>query len=248
MEKVIQRQINNILDFLNEYKEKTNARGVVLGISGGKDSTVVAMLAKKVWGDNVMGILMPNGNQIDLADSIYVAETLNLNYRIINIDRVFNTLLNTIDNEDQVISEKAITNIPPRLRMTTLYAIAQSLGYRVIGTGNMSEGYIGWCTKWGDTACDLNPLAFSTCTDVIEMGKILAKEFGLDEKYIVKTPSDGLTGKSDEANFGFSYKDLDNYILYGECEDEELQQKIEKMHRMSAHKRNMPYTRLDYID
>ena len=139
--------------------------------------------------------------------------------------------------------------------MTTLYAIAQTYGYRVIGTGNYSEGYVGWCTKFGDTACDFNPLAGFTCTEVKQIGKLAAAELGIDkdgfiESYIYKTPSDGLTGKTDEDNLGFTYDLLDCYIHYGmngfetdEIKDyqEELQ-KIIDMHKSSEHKRRMPYT------
>ena len=147
-----------IIDWLNEYKESTNAKGVVLGISGGKDSTVVAMLSKLVFGDNVVGVIMPNGIQNDIDDAIKVCDTLNIKYKIVIIENTFKKLINAIEYPESestkevefdysYISGKAKTNIPPRLRMTTLYAIAQTLGYRVIGTGNASERTIGWTTK-----------------------------------------------------------------------------------------------------
>lgn len=252
-------KLEEILNWLETYKENTHCDGVVLGISGGKDSTTVAMLAKKIWGNNVFGVLMPNGVQSDLADALQVVRTLDIQYHIVNIGAAYQSLIQEIEYTEYMdsnglpdlrrdgvaITNKSLTNIPPRLRMTVLYAIAQSLGYRVIGTGNMSESYIGWCTKWGDTACDLNPLATLTCTEVIELGKLLAKEFNLEEKLIVKTPSDGLSGKSDEDNFGFSYATLDDYIT-GEGINinvkYEIAEKIEQMHRASEHKRNMPIT------
>ena len=124
--------------------------------------------------------------------------------------------------------------------MTTLYSIAQTLGYRVIGTGNASEAYIGWTTKWGDSAYDLNPIASLTCTEVMELGCLLSREFGLDERLAIKAPSDGLTGKTDEDNFGFTYKELDDYVLYGKEPSEEKLEKIKRMHAFSAHKRKMP--------
>ena len=238
-------------ELIRDYYLKNNLGGVVLGISGGKDSTVVAMLAKKVWGDNVFGVLMPNGEQNDLADSLSIVKTLNIKHRIVNIEAIYNNLIHAI--EDQVvdgysgfvencpkITEKAKTNIPPRIRMAALYAVAQTLGYRVIGTGNASEAYIGWTTKWGDSAYDLNPIYNLTCGQVVEIGKILAEEFGLDEKYVNKTPSDGLTGKSDEENFGFTYADLDKWVLGARCLPAETVQKIKKLHELSAHKRKMP--------
>ena len=236
-----------ITEWMNEYKEKTNCRGVVLGISGGKDSTVVAMLSKKVFGDNVFGVIMPNGEQKDIDDAVTVCQTLNINYRIVNINDAYKGLLNAIaycpGMEDANISDKAKTNIPPRLRMTTLYAIAQTLGYRVIGTGNFSERYIGWFTKFGDGGCDLNPIAHLTCFEVVELGKELCKEFELPESLIVKTPADGLTGKSDEDNFGFTYQQLENYIkLVDGSGDVDIDKKIEHMNKMSEHKLRTPYT------
>lgn len=133
--------------------------------------------------------------------------------------------------------------IPQRIRMTTLYAIAQTLGYRVIGTGNASEAYIGWTTKWGDSAYDFNPIAHLTCTEVMSLGELLANEFGLNKKYVTKTPSDGLCGKTDEDSFGFTYATLDGYISGGmSSTDYETALKIEQMHQASEHKRNMPAT------
>ena len=239
--------INHITEWMNEYKEKTNCSGVVLGISGGKDSTVVAMLSKKVFGDNVFGVIMPNGEQKDIDDAVTVCQTLDINYRIVNINDAYKGLLNAIaycpGMEDATISDKAKTNIPPRLRMTTLYAIAQTLGYRVIGTGNFSERYIGWFTKFGDGGCDLNPIAHLTCFEVVELGKELCKEFELPESLIVKTPADGLTGKSDEDNFGFTYQQLENYIkLVDGSGDADVDKKIEHMNKMSEHKLRIPYT------
>lgn len=250
----IKQHKQEILDWLEKYKNDTKCNGVVIGISGGKDSTTVAMLAKKVWGNNVVGVLMPNGDQADIQDSFDVVHGLNMQHLTVNIGSIYKLICHTIDVSVTVapylsetkaklphVSEKAQTNIPPRIRMIALYAIAQTLGYRVIGTGNASEQYIGWTTKWGDGACDLNPIQHLTCTEVVELGKLLAKEFGLDESFIVKQPSDGLTGKSDEDNFGFTYEQLDKWI----CNDttdipEEVKAKIEKMHAASRHKFGFP--------
>ena len=249
----MEAKLKEILDWLEQYKEITRCRGVVLGISGGKDSTVVAMLAKKVWGDNVLGVLMPNHNQADLDDSLKIVETLGINFKVVNIGKVYDSLLEVVEDEGSGsdycngkvfnISRKSLTNIPPRIRMTVLYAIAQTIGYRVIGTGNASEAYIGWTTKWGDSAYDFNPIAHLTCTEVMAIGELLAEKFGLDKKYVVKTPSDGLCGKSDEDSFGFTYSTLDGYITGGASNtDYETALKIEQMHQASEHKRNMPAT------
>lgn len=260
----MENELSKILSWMRKYQRDTNCKGVVLGISGGKDSTVVAMLAKKVWGDNVFGILMPNGEQKDILDSLKIATTLGIKHRIVNIETVYNSLLNVVENriiEDNwvencpKITNKAKTNIPPRLRMTILYAVAQTMGYRVIGTGNASEAYIGWTTKWGDSAYDFNPIAHLTCTEVMALGELLAEEFGLDKRYVIKTPSDGLCGKSDEDSFGFSYEQLDHVI---DCRKKsaliditpfaqlpissEIVLKIDEMYRNSKHKRELPLT------
>lgn len=234
---------NQIIKWLEEYRDNTQCRGVVLGISGGKDSTTVAMLAKKVWGDNVVGIMMPDGGQVDLDDSVAICNSLNLRHALVNIGGAVTQILHGINASVPFVdvTQKAITNIPPRVRMTTLYAIAQTLGYRVIGTGNASEVYIGWTTKWGDSAYDLNPIAGLTCSEVVTVGLELAKEFGLDEKYITKTPSDGLTEMSDEDNFGFTYAELDGFINGVFPESAEVGKKIIAMHTATEHKRCLPY-------
>ena len=251
----VEEGISEILSWLQKYKEHTGCRGVVIGLSGGKDSTTVAMLCKKVWDKNVFAVLMPNGKQADIDDSFNIAKTLHLSHVVVDIGGAYNSIIDNIYYGEYIasngnmdpwknieITDKSKTNIPPRLRMTVLYAIAQSLGFRVVGTGNASEGYIGWCTKWGDCAHDFNPIAHLTCTEVVQVGQYLAKEFGLDEKYIVKTPADGLSGKSDEDNFGFTYETLDGYISGETHPDAEIVEKIEAMHTASAHKRAMPAT------
>lgn len=251
---VLTDKLNKILEWMSDYRDKSQCRGVVIGLSGGKDSTVVALLAKRVFGDNVFAILMPNGVQKDISDSIEIAEGLKLNYRIVNIETVYNIFNHVVeDKKDDTISktdfvencpkitDKAKTNIPPRLRMAILYAVAQTLGYRVIGTGNKSEAYIGWTTKYGDSAYDFNPIGDLLCTEVVEVGKILANQFGLDTKFVEKKPSDGLCGKSDEESFGFTYEQLDNYIKGNyDAVPDDVKKAIKNKHLASEHKRNMP--------
>lgn len=245
------KEANKINDWLEDYRISTDCKGVVLGLSGGKDSTVVAMLAKKQWGDDVFAIILPNGQQSDIDDAIEIAETLKIDYRIVNIETIYNNLVlnveSKVENSDWVencckITDKAKTNIAPRIRMTILYAVAQSLGYRVIGTGNASERCIGWFTKYGDGGYDINPIAHLTCSEVVELGMYLAEEFNLSDVFIKKVPADGLTGKSDEDNFGFTYKQLDKFIREDECDDEELYKKMKKMHDLSEHKLRLPIT------
>lgn len=248
--------LNEILNWLNSYKEKTNCKGVVLGISGGKDSTVCTMLAKKVWGDNVFGIIMPNGEQKDIGDALSICRKIGIDHRVVNIETIYNNLILNVERIVDVIegsndwfencppiTDKAKTNIAPRIRMTILYAVAQTLGYRVMGTGNFSERYIGWFTKYGDGGHDFNPIAHLTCNEVIQLGLELNKEFNLPEELIKKVPADGLTGKSDEDNFGFTYQQLEKYIkLVDGSGDPEVDVKIEKMNQLSEHKLRVPYT------
>ncbi len=242
----VKKEKERIIAWLKNHKEQTNCQGVVLGLSGGKDSTTVAMLLKEVWGEAFVAVLMPNGKQSDIEDSFAIAKTLRLNYRVVNIAEAYQGLLAAIEGETGAafaVSDKSKTNIQPRLRMTTLYAIAQTLGYQVVGTGNASERFIGWFTKWGDGACDFNPIAHLTCSEVVELGCYLAREAGLDEKFVIKAPSDGLTGRTDEDNFGFRYEELDGYIRgVPEFTSGENADKIEKMYRWSRHKLQMPKT------
>lgn len=228
-------KLERIIKWMDDFKTKNKVNGVVLGLSGGKDSTVVAMLAKKVFGENVLAISMPNGEQTDICDVQDIIKTLNIKAATVNIRNTFEQLIvdTCID-----ISDKAKTNIAPRIRMTILYGIAQSLNYLVIGTGNKSEAMIGWTTKFGDSACDFNPIGHLTCREVVEIGIELAEEFGLDIGYIVKKPADGLTGKTDEDNLGFTYTELDDYLMYGKIGPNI--NKIKNMIALAEHKRRMP--------
>ena len=234
-------KLDKIINWMTKFKLKNNVKGVVLGLSGGKDSTVVAMLAKKVFGNSILAVSMPNGAQSDISDVQTIITSLKLNAVTVNIKNTFDQL---IYDTHMNISEKAKTNIAPRIRMTVLYSIAQSYGYLVIGTGNKSEAMIGWTTKFGDSACDFNPIGHLTCSEVIEIGKELAEEFGLDVSYIVKKPADGLTSKTDEDNFGFTYAELDNYLLYN-IEGPNID-KIKNMIKWAEHKRRMPPKVVEY--
>ena len=261
----MERIYNKLIKGIQNYCENTGCRGFVLGISGGKDSTVVAKLLVDALGkDKVLGVLMPNGEQHDIKDSIKVCNLLGINYHTVNIRNIYNSILSAIhepqssqtqmipdingswypetEPEDRKattengfefqVSPKARTNIPPRIRMTVLYAIAQSIGYRVCGTGNLSEHYIGWFTKWGDGACDFNPIAHLTCTEVMKLGHYM----GLPDELVYKDPADGLTGKSDEDNFGFTYKELDSFIREPNILSTTNSYKIIDLHNKSTHK------------
>lgn len=217
------------------FAENCPAGPAVIGISGGKDSTVVAKLLVDTLGkDRVIGVLMPDGCQSDIKDSYEIVNLLGIKFYEVNIQNVTGGLYYELEQAlGDCISPQAKINIPPRVRMTTLYAIAQTLGGVVVGTGNASEIYLGWFTKWGDGASDVNFICCYTATEVIQLGDAL----GLPECLVHKTPADGLCGKSDEDKFGFTYKVLDDYIR-GLCiPDPNIKQKIDQMHKASEHKR-----------
>lgn len=229
-----------LIEWIKKYTEESHAKGYVVNISGGKDSTVVAaLLVEAVGTDKVLGILQPNGEQKDISDSIRVCKYLGIEYKIVNIMESVNSIINSIERNpteiniiNHKIDDKTLTNIPPRIRMTVARAVAQSIGYRFAGTGNLSERYIGWFTKDGDSSCDFNIIAGLTCTQVIKLGD----ELGIPHDLVHKTPADGLTGKSDEDNFGFTYEQLDNYILNGTSGNKEVDELIRIKHEQSIHK------------
>lgn len=204
----------------------------VIGISGGKDSSVVAALCVEALGkDRVIGVLMPNDYQADLADSYVLCEYLDIKYMVINIGSTVESLKSHLRKYVE-LSNQTIINLPPRIRMATLYAVSQSLNGRVACTDNASEAYIGYSTRWGDSVGDFSPLVNLTSDEVVAIGDAL----GLPYELTHKTPSDGLCGKTDEDNFGFTYEVLNKYIRTGECEDEITRIKIDSLHNKNLFK------------
>ena len=182
----------------------------VIGISGGKDSSIVAALCVEALGkDRVLGVMMPNGTQDE--DAYKVAEYLEIDYMIVSIESSYQGIIRNMQKNHIEISKQTLTNLPPRLRMSTLYAISQSVNGRVANTCNLSEAYIGWETRWGDAVGDFAPLQGLTCSEVIALGR----ELNLPSELIEKVPSDGLCGHSDEEVFGFTYDELDRWIRLG---------------------------------
>lgn len=225
------------VEWIRQYAKENNMRKVVLGISGGKDSTVAAMLCCEALGkDNVVGILMPNGHQSDIADSHKVCDTLGITKYEVNIGNSYGDILHSISASVNV-KDAAKINVGPRLRMTVLYTIAQSIGARVCGTGNLSERTIGYCTKWGDMASDFNPLGNLTSLEVVEIGLALAEKYNMDKSLIVKVPSDGLCGQTDEERLGVTYDDIHRYIR-GYSIEFDSYVKIEKLEDNAQHKLN----------
>lgn len=199
----------DIIKWLRQLWEDEHMQHVVLGISGGKDSTVAAALCIEAFGsENVTGILMPNGKQKDIADSYRVCQALSLHYEVIDIGPACTTVLQAAGD----VSEEAAVNVPPRIRMTTLYAYAQSHHARVCGTGNLSERTLGYFTKWGDGASDFNPLGNLTSLEVVAIGDTYTQ---IPADLIHKIPHDGLGELSDEEKLGISYADVHAYLRDG---------------------------------
>ena len=218
-----------IRDWFEENGPGCNA---VIGISGGKDSSVVAALCVEALGaDRVFGVLMPCGVQYDIGDSLRLVDHLGIKFHIAHIyDAVV-----AIDNQmptDCEISKQTITNLPARIRMCMLYAISQSRNGRVANTCNLSEDYVGYSTRWGDSVGDFSPLAHLTSDEVVAIGDAC----GLPYELTHKVPADGLCGKTDEDNLGFTYAALNKYILTGECEDEDVKAKIDNLHQKNLFK------------
>ena len=223
-----------IRDWFEENGPGCNA---VVGVSGGKDSSVVSALCAEALGkDRVIGVTMPNGVQPDIDDSMKLIRHLGIRHCQVNIGDTYNALMAEVEKQlqtlDTEVSRQTIINMPPRLRMTTLYAVSQSLNGRVANTCNLSEDWVGYSTRYGDAAGDFSPLGGLTVQEVIAIGKVL----GLPIELVEKTPSDGLTGKSDEDNLGFTYAVLDRYIRTGICEDPQIKALIDKKHRNNLFK------------
>ena len=209
---------DNLIQWIKDWFDKNGPTSkAVIGISGGKDSTIVAGLCKRAIGkDRVLGVLMPNGEQKDISDSIKVCKSLDIPYIIINMKDYYDGLseltleaLNSYDGKIRELSEQTKINIAPRLRMATLYAVSQTVGGRVVNTSNLSEFLTGYFTKNGDNCGDLKPLLRLTKNEVVAIGLTMPE---IPRDLVEKAPSDGLTGKTDEDKIGFSYDDLDTLI------------------------------------
>ena len=214
----------------------------VVGISGGKDSTIVAYLCAAALGpERVIGVKMPNGEQYDIACADRVISELGIEDYQINIKNIVDTINKELEVPFDELSNSVIYNIPPRVRMTVLYAAAAALGGRVANTSNYSERYIGWSTKWGDGVGDFAPLADYTVEEVLEIGKVL----GVPNELLYKIPEDGLTGTSDEQAIGVEYSLIDQYIRSNELPDDyEACRIIDKRHKQNVHKihsQNIPH-------
>jgi NAD+ synthase len=226
---------NRLVAWIADYFENHAApeTKAIVGISGGKDSSVVAALCAEALGkDRVFGVLMPQGEQHDIAVSYDLCKTLDIEYIEINIQKPVRFLYDEILQTGMKLNDIATFNTPARIRMAALYAISGMIGGRVSNNSNLSEDWVGYATKFGDAAGDFSPLSNLTVTEV----KAVGRELGLAEKFIEKPPIDGLCGQTDEDNLGFSYAVLDRYIREGVCEDVGIKDKIDRLHSMNLHK------------
>ena len=216
-----------IRDFFKENGPDCNA---VLGISGGKDSSIAAALCVEALGkDRVIGVLMPCGDQHDIDMAYMLVNHLDIKHYVVNIKEALEGLKGSMPLE---LSTQSITNMPPRIRMTTLYAVSQSCNGRVVNTCNLSEDWVGYSTRYGDAAGDFSPLCNLTVQEVKEIGRLL----NLPDVLVDKVPIDGLCGKTDEDNLGFTYAELDRYIRTGEIEDMAKKERIDTLHKRNLFK------------
>lgn len=228
-EKIKNECVAWIRDFFEKNGKDCNA---VVGISGGKDSSVAAALCVEALGkDRVIGVLMPQGNQHDIDMAYMLVDHLGIRRYEVNIKNAVDALVEALPAELELTAQSR-QNLPPRIRMSTLYAVSQSCNGRVCNTCNLSEDWVGYSTRYGDSVGDFSPMSFLTVTEVKEIGRLL----GLPDALVDKTPIDGLCGKSDEENLGFTYAELDVYIRTGVIADPDKKANIDRRHSANLFK------------
>lgn len=225
-----------IVDWIRERVREAGCKGVVIGLSGGIDSSVCAALCREAFPKETLGLILPcHSHPRDKEDAELLARTIDLPYKVVDLGPTFDTLLSSLHKEEQE-STIAVVNMKPRLRMTTLYYYAQSRRYLVAGTDNRTELLLGYFTKYGDGGIDFAPLGSLVKTEVIE----LAKEMGIPERIIEKPPSAGLwEGQEDEEELGLTYEEVDTYILTGQAPDH-VKRRVEELAKKNQHKLQTP--------
>ncbi len=242
-----EKEVNNIVEFIRKYYKENNLNGVIIGISGGKDSAVVSAIFTKALGkENVIGVTIPcHSNVEDFNDAKLISDYYG--FRLINLDitSVFDTFKNEVNKLGDFSKEElknSDINIKPRLRMTTLYYLAalysavEGKRYLVAGTSNKSELFVGYFTKGGDSVSDISAIADFTVEEVIKLGEYLK----VPERVLYKVPSDGLSNQSDEEKLGVKYSDISLYMEDKSKLPKDIQEKIEKLHKSNKHKFNIP--------
>ncbi len=231
----LEKYLDEIVTFIREYKEEAHAKGFVLGLSGGVDSSLVAALTKKAVGkENLMCIMMPiDSHPSDLNDALEVAKALDLRYMVLDGSESYHETLKRFEEQGVSLDKMSKSNLKVRIRMTMLYAYGQTNNYLVLGTDNMDERYTGYFTKYGDGAADLLPIVYLTKGEVVAASKML----GVPDRLAERTPTAGLfEGQTDEKEMGVSYKDLDDFLL-GKKVDKAVEERILHLHKVSEHKR-----------
>ena len=220
--------------WIREWFEK-NGPGcnAIVGISGGKDSSIAAALCAEALGkEHVIGVLMPNGVQSDLDMAKLLVNHLGIRHYIINIKGAFDSIIGELNDAGIEVGNDTIINLPPRIRMSTLYAVGQSNNGRVTNTCNLSEDWVGYSTRYGDSVGDFSPMSSFTTEEIRAMGRHL----GLPAVLIDKVPSDGLSGMSDEDKLGFTYEVLNRYIRTGKIDDPATKERIDYLHEKNLFK------------
>lgn len=243
---------NEIVLWIREwFKKNGDGCNAVVGISGGKDSSIVAALCVEALGkERVIGVLMPNHSQSDIGEAYQLCDFLDIRHTVLNIGHAIDDITKEINsslvrravnctgtlrnssNFSLNMSEQATVNLPCRIRMSTLYAVSQSVNGRVANTCNLSEDWIGYSTRYGDSVGDFSPLSCLTVAEV----KAIGHAIGLPPELVDKVPTDGLCSKTDEDNFGFTYDVLDKYIRTGVCADVDVKKKIDSLHEKNKFK------------
>ena len=228
-----QIQLAGLLEWMAEQMNACRGKTAVIGISGGKDSSTVAALAVAAYGkENVMGVLMPDGVQPDIDYSNGLVDVLDIPHVTINIHDAVQGVVKEMERVGLTPSRQTLVNLPSRVRMATLYAVAQTVEQGiVINTSNLSEDWVGYCTIYGDSAGAFSPLGMYTTEEVVALGR----QLGLPEKFLIKPPSDGLTGLTDEDNLGFPYHAVNEYVRRGVV-DPAIKERIDALHRASRFK------------